>query len=140
MLDRGGALRSRLDLVKAGAYSVTLGNTLGTTNSDDATLTVLSLQEGTYAASVLNAVPLIYYRFSEAGSTKADDSTCQRFAGCVTRCRGFAFSQTGCVAVSRRGSPGGAVAKRGRWCRAGRRRQSQGHLSGQHRVPDQLVA
>ena len=54
---------------KAGAYSVTLGNSLGTTNSDPAVLTVLSLPEGTYAASVLNAMPLIYYRFSEAAET-----------------------------------------------------------------------
>ncbi|MGI8964715.1 MAG: LamG domain-containing protein, partial [Limisphaerales bacterium] len=54
---------------KAGDYRVTITNPLGTTNSASATLTVLTLPEGSYAASVLNANPLIYYRFSEAGAT-----------------------------------------------------------------------
>lgn len=51
-----------------GNYSVTISNSLGTTNSASASLTVTSLPDGSYGAAVLNANPVIYYRFDEAGS------------------------------------------------------------------------
>lgn len=72
--DITGATSSQLTVLdatdaKAGDYSVTITNSLGSTNSANAALTVLSVPAGTYAAAVLNATPLIYYRFSEAGNT-----------------------------------------------------------------------
>ncbi|MDB6123211.1 MAG: Immunoglobulin I-set domain protein [Pedosphaera sp.] len=54
---------------KIGDYQVTITNSLGTTNSALATLSLLSVPEGSYEAAVLNANPLIYYRFNEVGGT-----------------------------------------------------------------------
>jgi hypothetical protein len=55
----------------AGNYSVTITNSLGTTNSALAALSVSNLVDGTYGAAVLNANPVIYYRFSEVGATNS---------------------------------------------------------------------
>jgi Concanavalin A-like lectin/glucanases superfamily/Immunoglobulin domain/Immunoglobulin I-set domain len=52
----------------AGNYSVTISNSLGTTNSASASLAVTTLPDGSYASAVLNANPVIYYRFNEAGT------------------------------------------------------------------------
>ena len=49
----------------AGNYSVTITNTLGFTNSQTASLTVLTLPEGSYASAISDTKPLIYYRFSD---------------------------------------------------------------------------
>jgi hypothetical protein len=52
----------------AGNYGVTITNSLGTTNSALAALAVSNLVDGSYGAAVLNANPVIYYRFSEVGA------------------------------------------------------------------------
>ena len=52
-------------LAKVGNYSVTITNSLGATNSLSAHLSVLTLPEGGYAASIVDTKPLIYYRFSD---------------------------------------------------------------------------
>jgi hypothetical protein len=53
---------------KAGNYSVTIINALGSSNSATAALTVSALPVGSYPAAVIDTTPLIYYRFSEVNS------------------------------------------------------------------------
>lgn len=50
---------------KAGNYSVQIVNSLGMTNSDSVSLTVLNPVATSYSAAVLNANPLVYYQFNE---------------------------------------------------------------------------
>lgn len=52
-----------------GSYSVVIANNLGTNPSSPATLTVLSPPPGSYASAVLNAGPLVYYRFDDPSIT-----------------------------------------------------------------------
>jgi Concanavalin A-like lectin/glucanases superfamily/Immunoglobulin domain len=52
----------------AGNYQVTVANGFGPTNSAVAVLTVLTPPPGSYLAAVLNANPLVYYRFSDVNS------------------------------------------------------------------------
>jgi Concanavalin A-like lectin/glucanases superfamily/Immunoglobulin domain/Immunoglobulin I-set domain len=68
-----GATNSTLTVLdasaaKAGNYGVTISNSLGITNSALAALSLLSVPEGSYQATVLDANPLIYYRFNEVGN------------------------------------------------------------------------
>jgi hypothetical protein len=52
-------------LDKAGNYTVTITNSLGSAPSDPASLTVLTLPEGSYASAIVETKPVIYYRFSD---------------------------------------------------------------------------
>ena len=56
---------------QAGRYHVSIVNSFGGTNSAEAVLTVLTLPEGSYAATVLDTKPLVYYRFSAATGDSA---------------------------------------------------------------------
>lgn len=49
-----------------GSYSVVITNTLGPVTSSAATLTVIMPPQGSYVSAVLNAGPLVYYRFDDA--------------------------------------------------------------------------
>ena len=53
----------------AGSYSVVVANTLGTNTSSAATLAVITPPSGSYVSAVLNAGPLVYYRFEDAAVT-----------------------------------------------------------------------
>jgi hypothetical protein len=54
-------------LADAGAYSVTITNQFGSTNSDPATLTVLNPTPGTYAALIISNSPYGYWRLDDQG-------------------------------------------------------------------------
>lgn len=69
----GGATNSSYQVsnsgsANAGNYTVSISNTLGSTNSTAANLQVTPLPSGSYASAVTAAGPLIYYRFSEVGN------------------------------------------------------------------------
>ena len=58
----------------AGAYSCTISNTQGVTNTSDATLTVLTTPTISYAQIVIADNPIAYWRLNETSGTVAHDS------------------------------------------------------------------
>jgi hypothetical protein len=59
------------DSTKTGSYQATLTNVFGSSTSLVATLTLLTVPTGSYADTVLNLSPLVYYRFSDLSNSIA---------------------------------------------------------------------